>query len=195
MNAPNALLVAAYQNEDVHAEKLAGVPPLARRIGTAILNYEMAKGLQRSMRNATEESKMRHQLIGELVHQNMLQAEENLQYTPVPYSSMIRLASIAADAGRDMAKEAGIGGDLVGGALKAVMGTAGKIEKAMPWKAKIPLALAGLGAGVAAVKGGKAALNYMNQESGPKAYGAGGPQLNYGVNQYGQPQVGSSFSG
>lgn len=130
---------------------------------------------------------------------------------------MVRMASAL---GADLAKEAGIGGMLSGltknlqGASQAVKGwvgglkmpatpnpvsaaqTGSKMMGGLGLGMKGNLALGGLA--VAGLYGGSKAINaganYLQKEpSGPATYGAGrfGAQLPYGVNQYGQPQVGT----
>lgn len=131
----------------------------------------------------------------------MQQSLDSLEYTPLPYSSMVRLASVAAQVGEDMAKKAGIGdfaagvGKLLGGAKGATQ-SSGFLNQAAKGlgslKFKLPAAAAVAGAGYLGYKGLKGVGNFMSQEAGPANWGAG-PRLAYGVNQYGQPQVGSQF--
>lgn len=142
---------------------------------------------------------------------------------------MVRMASIAARAGADMAKEAGLGGfaDFMKSIAPALKGAgqtaataAGSLAKApgvasaaggaggllskgkdllggkmgLGWKGN--LALTGLAAGglMLGNKGIQKATQVMGEEAGgPAVYGAGrhGYQLPMGVNQYGQPQLGT----
>jgi len=201
MQEPNTLLTRAYGNEDVYQAKLAGedyFEPLVM----GLLNYGLGEHRQAVHAEQTRQAQMVNEEARRVEHEKFRPAEEALQYTPVPYSAMTRLASVADGIGRDMAKQAGIGdfangiGKLLGGAQGAAKAT-GFLQKAgltsgLKWK--IPLALGALGAGSLAAKGFKSGLNYLSQEPQPAQWGTG-PRLANGVNQYGQPQVGSSFQG
>jgi hypothetical protein len=90
---------------------------------------------------------------------------------------MVRLASIAAQAGVELAKKAGILG---------AVATSPLARKALGVGAIV-------GGGVLAAKGISKAHQIMGEEASPQTFGSGrfGMKLPYGVNQYGQPQVGT----
>jgi hypothetical protein len=90
---------------------------------------------------------------------------------------MVRLASIAACAGADMAKKAGIIGAVAGSPL-----------------ARKALGVAAIGgAGLLAAKGIRKTQQVMGAESGPQTFGSGRFGVNpaFGVNAYGQAQTGT----
>lgn len=122
---------------------------------------------------------------------------------------MVALASVAARTGAELAKEAGLGNfaafaQSLGTAAKGLggAGNAGSLVSkgknfltgGMGLKTNLGLAAAGAGALYLGNKGLQAATHAMGHEaSGPATYGGGrfGFQLPYGVNAYGQPQVGT----
>jgi hypothetical protein len=227
---PNALLMRVYETEDVYLDKQAGLAPRPSFFGpipAAVTNWYLARQYQEHQKEKRQKAVLMNELIRERNREEMRDVDQNLEYSQVPYSSMVRLASIASEIGEDLAKEAGIGDlasfsknilsagksalqtgakALQGGASKALgaltpaapsaaqgfLNRAGLSPSSLKWK--IPLAAGAAGAGYLAMKGGQGAMNYMSQEAHPQSYGTG-PRLNYGVNQYGQPQVGSPFSG
>lgn len=202
MNAPNQLLMRAYGTEDVYQAKLAGGSSFYGPMAAGLASYQWARNRQGEIREQRRQAEIMNQMFRHAERQKMQPADEALEFTPMPYSTMTRLASIAAEVGGDMAKRAGIGdfassvGKLVSGAKGAtqaggLLQHAGSLNS-LKWK--LPLAAAGLGAAALTAKGVKGGLNYMSQEAQPKNWGVG-PSLAYGVNQYGQPQVGSSFQG
>jgi hypothetical protein len=90
---------------------------------------------------------------------------------------MVRLASIMAQAGADMAKKAGIIGAVATSPLARKALTVGAIG----------------GAGLLAVKGIRKTQQAMGSESGPQTFGPGRFGFNpaFGVNEYGQAQSGT----
>lgn len=134
---------------------------------------------------------------------------------------MVRLASIATGVGADMAKEAGLGDFAnfaktmvakVPGALKGLVNTTtsptgaastgliGGAKRALTGglglKTNLALGAAAVGGTMLASKAMGATGRAMSREQeGPPVYGGAvrgvGYQLPFGVNQYGQPQVGS----
>jgi len=132
---------------------------------------------------------------------------------PVGYDDgMVRLASVARETGRLMAKQAMNVPPVpsMSGALSGIASSVGGLvdkAKALPgmlkgktglgWKGQLGLGAAGLGAaylGTKAVNKGFGALGH--EDSHPVNYGTaqyGGPRLANGVNQYGVPQVGTPF--
>jgi hypothetical protein len=87
-------------------------------------------------------------------------------------------------AGKILAKQAGIGGAVLGG-VKA-LGNAVKPG----WKTKALLGAGALGAGYAATKGLRAANNFMQAPSGPREWGGHNAALPTGVSQFGVPTMG-----
>jgi hypothetical protein len=65
--------------------------------------------------------------------------------------------------------------------------------KAEPWKKTIPALLAGAALVGGGLKAGKSALGYLNKEPGQQSFGGTGAGVPYGINQYGQPQMGTPF--
>lgn len=59
------------------------------------------------------------------------------------------------------------------------------------WKWKVPMLAAGALGAYGAYKGLKAGLGYMSEEAHPQRFNQGAPQLSYGVNEYGYPQLGT----
>lgn len=92
------------------------------------------------------------------------------------------VAGIAA--GRVLAKQAGIGGAVLGG-VKAL----GKAIKP-GWKSQLALGAGAVGAGLLASKGIRAAGNFMNAPAGEQTYGGHNAALPTGVSQFGVPTMG-----
>jgi hypothetical protein len=248
MNTPNPTLMQHYGTEDVFLAKTADALPLLARLGMGILNFELASSSKKKDEEQKFEDALRYEAVREHEAAKMQQANEGLRHTHAPMllqagsdvpvgwdEGMVRLASVAALAGADMAKEAGIGdfvtaaktmgakalpalkgfGQKALGTLKSVGAATAPAAGAAPAAGdlitrgkkllggglglKTNLLLAGgtLGAGVLASKGISAGTRAMSREApGPAVYGAParggiGYQIPYGVNQYGQPQVGT----
>lgn len=113
-----------------------------------------------------------HYYGNEEMYQKKLAAES----ARVP-EGMVRLASIAAQTGVELAKKAGIIGTVA---------TSPLARKALGVGAVV-------GGGLLAAKGISKAHQIMGEEASPQTFGSGrfGVKLPYGVNQYGQPQVGT----
>jgi hypothetical protein len=94
---------------------------------------------------------------------------------------MRSLASIAAYAGADLAKSAGIVGSVVGGLAKS------------PLARKVVGAGALIGGGLLAAKAIKTVPKMLGSETAPKPFGSGHLAYNPAgsINSYGQPDVGS----
>jgi hypothetical protein len=186
-----------YGTADLFVEKVAGTAPLLARLGMALLNYKLVEDGRTDDAKQRVEDELRQEARLELERAQMGQATQALKHTPVPGDEgMTRLASIAADIGRDFAKKAGvapIAGDLLARGKQMLTGGLG---------AKANLALAGgaIAAGTLATKGLQGASRVMAREpAGPAVFGMGRPsatagyQIPFGVNQYGQPQAGTSL--
>ncbi len=213
MTAPVASLMRRYNTESIYKEKQAGLPSLLERlVGGSMAFGRAAHNAQQNDRAAQQAVQM-NEMLRELELARVDQAGSLLRFTPVPRfappdippgwdEGMVRLASIAARAGADMAKEGGFDPTTFAKGIGALSKTkaaplAGKAKNMLTgglgWKTN--LALGGLAAG-GLYLGNKAlqkGTQVMNEESGPAVYGGGrfGNQLAFGVNQYGQPQLGT----
>jgi hypothetical protein len=111
--------------------------------------------------------------------------------------STLRLASIAIGIGEDIAKEAGIGlnaapaaGNLLSSAKKLLSGGLGL-------KTNLALGATAVGGTILGSKAMHAGTRALAKEPSTPVYGMGAPsrgvgyQMPFGVNQYGQPQVGT----
>ncbi len=196
MNTPNPALMQRYGTEDVFLAKTAGVPLLASLMA-GLFNAELAHSNQKGDQKARAEQALQQEALREYELAKLQQAEEALRYTPVPDQAMVRLASIAADAGADLAKMGGIG-------TGAVPAAGNLLAQGKKWLGgglgvKTNLALAGgtLATGILASKAMHAGTQAMAKQPTTPTYGMGHPvrgvgyQLPFGVNQYGQPQVGT----
>ena len=201
MKQCNQMLATCYGTEHVFSKTAGEVPTAVERLIMGLLNFTLAKKNQDLDERARVEDVLRHEAARELEHAQMQQATSSLQHTHAPRllpagsdlpvgwdEGMVRLASIAASVGADLAKEAGIG-DLA----LSTLGSGAKLLK--------PLALpaAAVGTGVAAIGAGRAIARKGQEEPQTPVYGMGHPvrgvgyQLPFGVNQWGQPQVGTSL--
>ena len=217
MNTPIPSLMKLYNTEDVFLAKTADVEPLLARLGMSILNYELAKSNQTADNTQKEETALHQEAAREHEQARMQPASESLRHTEAPRlipagshlppgwdEGTVRLASVAAQIGADMAKVGGIGTGLLGDAAadaaehfgpKLLRG-AGKLVKAIPYKGQIAMGAAGLGALALGNKAIHAGTRALGQEA-PSAPVYGTPtrgvgySLPFGVNQYGQPQVGA----
>jgi hypothetical protein len=117
-----------------------------------------------------------HYYGNEEMYQKKLAAEAER----VP-EGMVRLASIVAQAGVDLAKKAGIVGTVAGGLIKS------------PLARKAVTVGAIGGAGLLAAKGIRKTQQVMGSESGPQTFGPGRFGFNpaFGVNEYGQAAPGT----
>ena len=196
VSAPNQLLLDRYRTDGVFA-KLAAIPFVSpEQMAMGLLNFLMVRKNRDLDEQQELENVLRREATRELEASRMQQANGSLQHTRVPMllpagsnvpagwdEGMVRLASIAAGAGADLAKEGGIGFSIA----KSV----GQIAK--------PFALPALAVGglMAAGAGGRAVARQGMKENPPPAYGMGTPtrgvgyQIPFGTNGYGQPQVGT----
>lgn len=227
---PNRELMRLYGTEDVFLEKQAGMAPLLARMGWGAARFEMGKHDVAHAQEQKAQAEELNQIARELEPIN--QASEGLRHTRAPVfvapdmprrggrgmgledvpvgmdEGMVRLASIAIEAGQTLAKQAGVGEMLMNfgkslgpaaaasgaagaaGAGGGLMARLGKDLGGGKWKWKLPALAGGAAATFGAVKGLKAGLNWLGKEPTPYSYNQGGPQLAYGVNQYGYPQLG-----
>lgn len=225
MNTPNPTLMRQYGTEDVFLGKLAGSGALLERVGMGLLNYGLADSNAKSDVDAHAKQEVMDAAAREFALAKMELAASPLRHQHAPMfaladlpagwdEGMVRMASIAAHTGVDLAKTAGIG-DFFAGVVPAIKQFGQKALGAAPaatplergagalkgklglgWKGNALLAAGALGTGVVANKAMHKATQVMGAES-PAAptYGPGrhGIQLAYGVNSYGQPQLGTSL--
>lgn len=242
--SPNPSLMRHYGTAGVYQQKLAGAASLAERLTGGLLAHEFAAYNQRDDEKAREQGAMMSEMMRELELAKIDQAASLLRYTPVRRfarpnmpsfgpprgriddaqwdrdldGDTIRLASVAARIGSELAKEAGIGdfatlakslgtkamGAISGAATKAPGAISGGgadllskgkslLSGKMGLGIKGNLLLAGGAAG--ALWGGNKLLQKGTQAmgseaSGPTNYGSGGHGFNpaNAVNEYGQPQ-------
>jgi hypothetical protein len=199
MNAPNAALMEHYGTEDVFLGKTAGEVPLLARLTAALLNAELAHSNQKGDEKAETDDSVRDEAVREYEASKLHQAEQGLRAASVPFDpGMTRLASIAADVGSDMAKESGIGlnaapaaGNLLSSAKKFMTGGFGL-------KTNLALGATAVGGTILASKALHKGTQALSKEPQTAVYGTGRPrgvgyQLPFGVNEYGQPQTGTSL--
>ncbi len=220
MNTPVPSLMKRYGTEEVFLEKAAGAEPLLMRLGASLLNAELAHKTQQALSEQELENELYYRAAQEHQLAQLSQATNNLRHTDVP---MVRLASIAAGTGADMAKVAGFGNfealakmvsakiqptfKGIAGAIKPAAGAApaagnlldrGKkyFGGGLGLKTNLALGGAAIGGTLLASKAMRGAGRAMASETaGPATYGGAvngvGYQMPYGVNQYGQAQVGT----
>jgi hypothetical protein len=209
MNTPVPLLMKHYSTEDVFLSKTADGGSLLAQLTVGLLNLGMAESNEHALRKQLQDNDALYEAVRELELAKMRQATAPLK-GEASGAEMTRLASVAAGAGADMAiKEAGIGdfvasakalGTKAFGALKGLGAdepkASGKMLGRFGLKTNLAIGATGLGAaylGSKAINAGTRELARTPQ--GPAVYGGQvrgmGYQLPYGVNQYGQPQVGT----
>jgi hypothetical protein len=168
MNGPNPVLTYYYGNE-----KVAG-------LGSAVYSMLLQQMMSHDTEKQEQEAQRLNEIAQEVEHERIRPAIEALRYTPVD-PGMVRLASVAAYAGVDMAKRAGIIG-----------GTIGALAKSPTARKAIGLG-AIAGGGVLAAKAINKVPQELGREAGPQSWNSGrfGYNPAFGVNQYGQPQAGT----
>ena len=221
MTTPNAALMRRYGTEEVFLQKTAGAVSLAERVAGGLLAYGRTATNKADDQKTRAQAETMNEMLRELELLKVDTAAQLLRGTPVPRfqrpgappaydEGMVTLASVAAVAGAELAKEAGLGNfasfaQTLTNAAKGLGGGAGGagallskgknfLTGGMGLKTNLALGAAGLGAVYLGNKGLQKATQAMGSEaSGPATYGGGrlGYQLPYGVNSYGQPQVGT----
>lgn len=173
---------------------------LITRIGMALLNEGFLAAAHvddekvRSEQDEKYENKREHGLA------QMAPAAEALRHTDVP-EEMIRLAAVGVDIGAELAKTAGFSltpmADIGKKALEATksLGQQG-VQAAKKTMGHVGLAVGAgtLAAGALGAYGVNKGVQALGQPApGPATFGGGrfGQQLAYGVNNYGQPQLGT----
>jgi len=117
MNRPNAALMELYGTDDIFKEKVAGMPPLSGRIAASLLSRTMLMNRRLAEERHRQEAMAMNAQFRMIEHEMMRPELQNLEHSHVPMfvpagsdlpagwdEGMVRLASIAADTGRDMAK-------------------------------------------------------------------------------------------
>jgi hypothetical protein len=162
-----------YDTEYMYLQKRAG-------LGTAAYQLLQSEVLQHDDEKQEQQAAMLNEIARELEEERIRPAVEALRHTPV-HAGMERLASVAAHAGADMAKKAGIVGSVVGGLAKS------------PTARKVVGGAALVGGGLLAAKAINKVPQELGREAGPRTFGSGRFGFNpaFGVNAYGQPQVGT----
>jgi hypothetical protein len=180
MNGPRADLLRRYGTEDVLREKNAGAGSLIERMGILLLNEALLASNRADDVVTQEEHDAQYEGRREHALAKLEPALHALQHTDVP--QMERLASAGMAIGVDLAKIAGMGRLAAG---------------AVGFAVKHPGLVAGagvLGAGALGAKAINTGVGALGQEpKGPATFGGSryGTQLANGVNQYGQPQLGT----
>jgi hypothetical protein len=180
MNGPRADLLSRYGTEEVLREKNAGAGSLIERMGILLLNEALLASNHADDVVVQEEHDRQYEGRREHALAKLEPALHALQHTDVP--QMERLASVGVKMGTDLAKIAGMG-SLVAGAGRFAMKHPGLVAGAGV-----------LGAGALGAKAINTGVQALGQEpKGPATFGGGrfGTQLANGVNQYGQPQLGT----
>ena len=228
MNTPDVQLMRRYGTEDVFLRKLAGEEALLARLAGGLMGAGYARHEQNDAAKQQAQAAAMNEMGRELELLRIDRAALLLRGTPVPRfanpsmpfrdvpggridnsqwqhdydDGTVRLASIAAGAGSDMAKQAGF--NMAGfaktiseGASKAVgaiKGVPGMLKGGLGWKGNLALGAAGVGTLALGHKAVSGARNVAGAElAGPTTYGGGrfGTQIPMGVNEYGQPQLGT----
>jgi len=233
MNHPNLLLLRHYGTAGVFAEKTAGAVPFAARVAAAVFSGHMARDAGQEMDRQRLEAHQMNEQFRLLEQRAMNPALQNLHHTQAPRfveansdlpvgwdEGMVRLASIARAAGRDIAKLAA--GVMPAPVVKPPMPMAKPVTPAPAaaapaksltstalsagngamntmfgphWKGKALALGAVAGGGYLGLKGLNKGLGVMSREAGPQSWGSPETQLPMGVNQYGNPQLGSPLMG
>jgi hypothetical protein len=213
MNCPNSFLMKCYGTEDVFLEKTAGEVPLLARLAAGLFNAELAHSNQKGDQRARLEAALQEEAARELELAKIREASAplngyrddrgvgsargSMDQAIFRDPGMVRLASIAAGAGADLGKEAGIGTGAVPAASNLLAQGKKWLGGGLGLKANLALGAAGVGGTILASKAMHAGTRAMAKEPTTPSYGMGhsvrgvGYALPFGVNQYGQPQVGT----
>lgn len=117
MNRPNDALMELYGTDDIFKEKVAGMPAFSGRIATSLLSRTMLMNRRLAEERHRQEAASMNAQFRMIEHEMMRPELQSLEHSHVPMfvppgsdlpagwdEGMVRLASIAADVGRDMAK-------------------------------------------------------------------------------------------
>ena len=201
----NRAIAAAFGTDKLAAEggwkPMKGGLPLAAAVGGALILHGMHRGakVDSAQQNARQEANRAFEAnrfagtdaalrggvpltpTGSSIYANE-RADSN---QAGDFSMFDKGASHAGvEAGRILAKYAGIGGSVLGG-IKA-MGSA----LSPGWKTKALLGAGAVGAGLAVAKGARAANNFMQAPSGEQRLGGHNAELPTSVSQFGVPTMG-----
>lgn len=193
MNAPNAALMEKYGTA-----KTAGEGALVARLLAAIINGELAHSNQKGDQKARQQDTDRDEAVREYEASKLHQAEQGLRAASVPFDpGMTRLASIAVGIGADMAKSAGVGTSAIPAAGNLLAQGKKFMSGGLGLKGNLALGGAAVGGTILASKALHKGTQALAREPQTPVYGMGhqvrgvGYQLPFGVNEYGQPQVGT----
>jgi hypothetical protein len=195
MNAPNAALMEKYGTA-----KVAGEGALLARLLAAVVNAELAHSNQKGDQAARQQDTDRDAAAREYEASKLHQAEQGLRAASIPFDpGMTRLASIAVGIGADLAKSAGVGTSAIPAAGNLLAQGKRFMSGGLGMKANLALGGAAIGGTILGSKAMHAGTRAMAKEPQTPVYGMGhqvrgvGYQLPFGVNEYGQPQVGTSL--
>lgn len=216
MSGPNADLLKQY------GTKVAS-SPFAAKVLFAMSAMAIARNFAKEQHDQRLQAEMMNDRFQQLQMAELASTRQGAQYTRPPMmiapegvrgdenafsgvplgfdQGMVRMAAVAAKAGRELAmleKQAlglpGIG--MAGGAMGRAAGALGEAAKAPLRKAVRGGALAVGALGLGAYAASKPVMGALARETKTPTYGAtaqGAPQLAYGVNEYGSPEMGSPF--
>jgi len=199
-------------------EKTAGTP-FAAKMFFAMATMGLARQYAQQQADQRAQAQRLNMIFEGLQGENLQDTRQGLQYTRPPAfiappgtsdpnafpgmplgfdQGMVRMASIASEVGRQLAGQEKAALSLPGG-LAGATGKLLGVGKALAGAAKPAARLGALGVGalgVGAYAASKPVLGYLSKQQEHPTWGAtaqGAPQLAYGVNQYGTPQLGSPF--
>jgi hypothetical protein len=173
MSHPNERLMSHYGTRDVFEQKTA--ESLLERLIPALVAVEMNRSGRHEEEKIHHADKEHDSAIRAAAMAEMQQAAQSLRHTPVPMiapsyyppgfdEGMVRMASIAVEAGSELAKEAGIGSAL-SGVLPAIQGAGKKAVGAVGGLlGKAPAAVESAGKTMAAA--GSAAPGLLDKAKG-----------------------------
>jgi hypothetical protein len=181
----------AYGTEDVFCTKTAnGISPLLAQLLSGLFNFELVSGNRKEEARSLEKAEELGVRKEREERAKVEEAAAPLRHTAVPRltpagsdlpagydEGTVRLA---AAAGQDLAK-------LAGNAFTSFLGGGSGL------KTNLALGATAIGGTLLANKGIQAVKNKMEAPRTPVEWGAGhhGFQIPYGVNQYGQPALGT----
>lgn len=183
---PNKLLMDEYRTRSVYLEKCAGEASVAFRLAAVVAGLATAKRVFDSVEEQQRENAIRFR--SNKVDPRVSMVSRELHYTRPPVVIPAMMPGSSDLSGPPVGMDAGMvrlasAGQRIGQKLAGVAGTA-----------------AGIGALLGAAYLGNKTLNkgikYMSEEADPTDWSGaryGKPQLPYGVNEYGQAQMGTPF--
>ena len=202
---PDPYLLQKYNTSDVWFAKQAGELPLAASVAIPLLGYALlrasAAGTDRQ-RQALAAADARDRAILALQETGNTQALRGMG--PIlPMASDVPgygddsvdlwgAGKLASEAGKGLAKAAGIGSTVLDGiaaAAKPLVSRLPGIGSKAGWKSQALVGALGVGGAVAGLKAGKAAINRIDAPAKTMVQGYGPALPNY-VNEWGTPSYG-----